>query len=205
MPIRRQSVTVLRLWYRLTTTSEVQALSHPGFRWFTGLALSWSGFNNGALTFTQRRHGKAFGLSHPETFERARAEVLETGLVLIVDKGGKNRPAQYALSAIPLQVAITTPGVATNAENVATAGVAIDEKIATSGVVSCYGRRSKKNDLYRRSRARLNKKAISKSQRATSVESQSATATNSEAGQGGNGGTAHIGVNGEIPPLVSRH
>jgi hypothetical protein len=167
---------VLKLWYRMSLMPEVQALSHAGFRWLCGVSMNWSGLNSGAITFTQRRHGKAYGLSHPETFARARDEVIATRLVEMVYPGDRNQPAQYALTLVPYQVslkaAIATPTVATNLENLATPTVATESKIATPTVATCYAHRSNKNDpLYRIARASEYGKEKSQTDMATVTDS----------------------------------
>lgn len=105
MAIKRQSVTVLRFWYRISTGQEARTLSHPAFRWLYGLCMSWSGHNNGAIEFTRRRHGAQYGLGRQGVFERARRDVLATGLVMRTRPGGRNLPDLYALALVPLQVA----------------------------------------------------------------------------------------------------
>ena len=99
MAIKRQAVKVLRLWYRLSLTPEVQALSHPAFRWLYGVTMAWTGHNNAAIEFTRRRHAAQYGLDHREVFERARRDVLATGLVMRTRIGGRNLPDLYALTA----------------------------------------------------------------------------------------------------------
>jgi hypothetical protein len=202
MPIRRQSVKVLRFWYRLSGLPEVQKLSHPAFRWLFGVVMQWTGYNNGVIEFTQRRHAAQYRLEHPAVFEKASREVLATGLVEIIRAGGRNLPALYALTNVPRQASVATSHVVTSSKILATSPVAMDEKIATSRVANCYVSRSKENGPYKESRARLNRKVISKPQRAVSVESQSVTAANSDAGQGGDMETQTLV---SIPPLASRH
>jgi len=111
MPLHRQSVKVLRFWYRISLMSEVQALSHPAFRWFYGLTMQWNGHNNGVLEFTRRRHAAQYGLTHPEVFEKARRDVLGTGLVMVTYAGGHSVSAQYALVTLPIQAPARTAQV----------------------------------------------------------------------------------------------
>jgi hypothetical protein len=149
MAVRGKPVKVLRLLYRMSLMPEVQNLSHTAFRWLFGLVMTWSGTNNGALTFTQHRHGKELGLSHPETFQRARDEVLATKLISVIDPGGRNKAAQYAIAVIEIQArAIATPNVAMPKKILATPDVAIDAEIATPDVANWYGRRSNEKSLH---------------------------------------------------------
>ena len=90
MPIVRQPVAVLRFMRRLSGLPRVKALPHPAFRWLYGLVMEWTGYNNGVIEFTRRRHGSQHGLGHREVFERARREVLATGLVMRTRVGGRN-------------------------------------------------------------------------------------------------------------------
>jgi hypothetical protein len=183
MAIRGKPVKVLRLWHRMSLMPEVKELSHGAFRWLYALTMSWSGINNGALTFTQQRHGKDYRLAHPEVFERARDEVIATGLVLVVRRGGKNQPAQYALALVPIQVPIATESVVTPAKILTTESVVIDAKTATDSVVSCYGIRSKKTASYKGSRARPNGNAISNVHATSLTESHGDTAAKTDARQ----------------------
>jgi hypothetical protein len=186
MPIRRQSVKVLRNWYRLSLMPELQPLSAHARWWLYGVAMAWSGYNNGVIEFTRRRHAAQYGLSHPEVFERARRDVLDAGLVLMTSNGGSGVPATYALANMPIQATANgTADVPSNPQKDGTADVPSEPKSGTSDVPSRYVSRTIKNGPYKEPRARLNRKAVSKPPRAVSVDTHGATAANPESGQGG--------------------
>jgi len=106
MGIHSKSVKVLRLAYRMTLMPTVRELSPPARLWLEGVTLQWTGYNNGVLEFTQERHGTAWGLGDTRGFNRARSQVLATGLVTQTRKGGRGLPALYCLTAIPIQAPV---------------------------------------------------------------------------------------------------
>lgn len=103
MAVKRQSAKALRLFHSMSLTDHVRALPHPAFRWLYGVTMEWNGHNNGAIVFTESRHGKKYGIAGKAVFATARDRVLATGLVTMVP-GGRNRPAFYALANEVLQV-----------------------------------------------------------------------------------------------------
>jgi len=183
MPLHRQSVKVLRFWYRISLMSEVQALSHPAFRWFYGLTMQWNGHNNGVLEFTRRRHAAQYGLTHPEVFEKARRDVLGTGLVMVTYAGGHSVSAQYALVTLPIQAPARTAQVGTGdvpsqPQKDGTGDVPSDAKTGTGDVPTRYGRRTNKTAPYRRSRARLNRNIETQTVTLVSTDPQCPVAAN---------------------------
>jgi hypothetical protein len=65
--------------------------------------MAWTGFNNGVIEFTRSGHGMRYGLTDRKVFERARRDVLATGLVSMTRKGGRNLAATYMLTNVELQ------------------------------------------------------------------------------------------------------
>jgi hypothetical protein len=176
MPIKRQSVKVLRLWYRMSLMPEVQALSHPARWWLYGVVMAWTGFNNAAIEFTRRRHAAHYGLAHPAVFMRSRRDVLATGLVMRTRIGGRNLPDQYAISIVPLQVAVGgqnlgTPRVPTAQEIVGTPDVPMDAKTGTRRVPNRYTSRTKENANFpRNTLSSLNRKEKCAKPNVTAIE-----------------------------------
>jgi len=206
MPITRPSVKVLRFWYRISTFSEVRALPHPAFRWLYGIVMAWTGYNNGAIEFTRRRHGSLYGLDNPGVFERARKDVLDTGLVMMTQAGGNSVPAKYALVNQPMQVNIRVgiSKVPSKQKKDGIAEIPSDAKSGTSQIPSRYLSDTVKTAPYRRSRSRLNKKLICKPHADVLTEPQVAIAPNPDAGQGGDVQIeAHVGNGGIVLPLAS--
>lgn len=198
MPLTRQSVKVLRFWYRLSGSAEVQQLSHPAFRWLFAVVMQWTGHNNGAIEFTRRRHAAQYALHHPNVFEKARRDVLASGLVMMTHRGGHSMPAQYALTTQPLQVAprggqVGTSPIPTITKIVGTSPIPSDAKTGLSPIPTRYVSDTNKTASHRRSSARLNRKAFSQPQQATVTASQVATEANPDAGQGKNGQTRASG------------
>jgi len=164
VPIKRQSVKVLRFWYRLSMETKVQELSHSAFRWLFGLTMQWTGHNNGAIEFTRRRHGPQYGLDAGGVFEHARDEVLQTGLVLRTPRANRNQPDTYALVTVPLDVRLDrsnigtpeaahsnflgTPTVPPKEEILGTPAVPPKPKSGTPTVPSWYASRTKKTGVH---------------------------------------------------------
>ena len=74
MAIKRQPVKVLRFWYRISLMPEVQALSHPAFRWLYGVVMAWTGHNNGVIVRGLEYHQyRCHGRAHDSREERAHA------------------------------------------------------------------------------------------------------------------------------------
>jgi hypothetical protein len=164
---KKTPAAVLKLWDRMRQTPEVEAMGHTAFRMIEGLTLEWSGHNNGAIEFTQRRHGRLYRLSHPETFDNALREVLASKLVLVTHPGGPHRAAQYALAIVPIQVAprepIATRHVAMDLGLLATADVVMDIEIATPPVADHYdGRSNEKSSYIKNAGARVRASEIGK-------------------------------------------
>jgi hypothetical protein len=176
---KKTPLAVLKRWDAMRQMPEVQALSHTAFRMIEGIAMEWSGQNNGAIEFTQRRHGRNYGLSHPEVFDKALSEVLASRLVFVTQPGGRNRATKYALATVPLQVAPTKPiatrHVAMDLEFIATPGVVIDSGIATPRVADCYTARSNDKSPYIRN-ARAHARASEIGKEKSESESHAMTA-----------------------------
>ena len=187
MSVRRQPVKVLRFWYRLSVRPEVQALSHPAFRWLFALVMQWTGHNNGAIEFTRNRHAAPYRLNFPEVFIKARADVLATGLVMVTRAGGRNLPAQYALVNQPLQVAVTapifgTPPVPTPSKILGTAPVSMASNPGTAPVPNRYCSSTNKSELHIKiARASEYRKEKCTMQNATSTDLRFAKQTVAEA------------------------
>jgi hypothetical protein len=98
-----RDVKVLRLYYRIVTRPEARNLSHTAHRWLSAILFEWTGENNGVIEFARGKHGAPNGLGDRKVFERARDEVLKTGLVAITREGGRNLPTLYAITLIPYQ------------------------------------------------------------------------------------------------------
>jgi hypothetical protein len=207
MPLRRQSVKVLRNWYRISLMPEIKSLSAQARWWLYGVAMAWTGYNNGVIEFTRRRHGAQYGLSHPEVFERARRDVLDTGLVLVTSAGGSGVPATYALANMPIQATanVGTSGVPSMREKDGTSHVPSEAKSGTSGVPSRYVSRTIKNGRYKESRARLNTNSFSKTKRVRATTAQCSTEANPEAGQGESVGALAPPGNGINPTVGKPH
>lgn len=143
---------VLKRWDAMRQTPEVQAMGHTAFRMVEGITMEWTGHNNGAIEFTQLRHGRLYGLSHGEVFAKALREVLASRLVFVTQQGGRNRAAQYALATVPLQVSpakpIGTRHVAMNLGLLAPPDVVMNAEIASSPAADCYTARSSERSTY---------------------------------------------------------
>lgn len=98
MPLKSQSVTVMRFWHRMSGLPEVEELSHAARWWLYGVTFQWTGFNNGIIEFARLKHGKRYGLDDSRVFARARQDVLDTGLVEVTRHGGPNLPTLYFLT-----------------------------------------------------------------------------------------------------------
>jgi hypothetical protein len=96
---------VLRFWDRISGLQEVMALAPTARWWLYGVTMSWTGHNNGVIEFTRRKHAAPYGLTDRKVFERARRDVLATGLVQMTRQGGRNLPALYFLTRIVVQAA----------------------------------------------------------------------------------------------------
>jgi hypothetical protein len=181
---------VLRNCYRLMMMPEVQKLSHPARWWLYGLAMAWTGHNNGVIEFTRRRHAAQYGLSHPEVFEKARRDVLASGLVTMTYQGGHSVPAQYALASLPLQAPprtsqVGTPPVPSNAEIVGTSPVPSDAKTGTSPVPTRYVSRTNKSASHIKiARASEYRKLISNPTAVSLTEHSAHSPANEEGPQG---------------------
>jgi hypothetical protein len=103
MPIIQKSATVLRFGHRMLLQPEAVALPHPARLWLYGVAMEWTGFNNGVIEFCRHRHGQKYALDDRKMFQRARRLVLDTGLVEITRDGGENLPALYLLTRTKVQ------------------------------------------------------------------------------------------------------
>jgi hypothetical protein len=212
MPIRRQAVKVLRFWYRISTSAEARALSHPAFRWLYGITMAWTGYNNGAIEFTRRRHGPLYGLRNPGVFDRASKEVIGSGLVMVAAVGGNSVPAKYTIVNAPVQVSSHaldngTSEIPSRVQINGTSKVPSRAKSGTSEIPSRYLRGTVKTTNIRRSRARLNRKRLSQPQRAPLTAQQSVTATNSDSCHANEheAKVAGADVTVQIPPSASRH
>jgi hypothetical protein len=208
MPIRRIPIVVLRFWHRLATCDEVRALAHPAFRWLYGLTMQWTGHNNGVIEFTRRRHAALYGLDHREVFERARRDVIGTGLVMLTRSGGPHLPAQYALATLPIQATdkpptIGAPHVPMSAENDGAPYVPYDANLGASHAPTWDVSRPIKNDPHIKI-ARASEYGKEKSQTAPSTVTDSSVHTSS---QKGDATEANGQPNGEAtgkPPSVPR-
>jgi len=201
-------VKVLRFLYRMMTRPEVQRLPHPAFHWLFGLILQWTGYNNAVLEFARKKHGTVYGLGDRKVFERARDDVLKTKLVEVTREGGRNLPTLYALTLIPRQAAPSVLGgrqPPTTEKILGGRQPPMEQKTGGRQPPNWGSATPKENGSHRRTRARLNRKVISSTPRAGSVESHGDAAANSDAGQGADLEThAHIGINGTATPLASR-
>jgi hypothetical protein len=192
----RTLLKVLKCWDALRRTPEAQAMSPRAFRLLTGIAMEWDGHNNAAIIFTRGEHGTAVGLGHPETFDGALAEVLESKLIVRTRKGGPNRPAKYAIAIEPFQmdpekaprrrrakkrISISTDSVPI----VSTDSVPIDPQTGTNSVPSRYEIRTNNfspHNKNARARARASEIKITETEKCTQVEIEA----NPDAGQGEN-------------------
>jgi hypothetical protein len=205
MPVKRQSVKVLRFWYRMSLLPEVRALSHAARWWLYGVILEWTGFNNGVIEFTRQRHGAMYGLGDSRVFARARRDVLKTGLVEITRDGGSNLPALYFLTRTIRQASppgawvTTSPNGARNAW-VTTTPNGEENRVTTSPKLGDHVTQENRPVL-KNARASECRNAISNSHDPLSTESHSHTLATSEACQGGDA----PGNGASIPPLASRH
>ena len=157
---KKTPAVVLKRWDAMRQTPEVQAMGHTAFRLVEGITMEWTGHNNGAIEFTQVRHGEPCGLSHNSVFAKALREVLASRLVFVTQRGGRGRAAQYALATVPLQVAPTKPiatrHVAMDLESLATRDVVIAPGIATPRAADCHTARGNENMTYiRNARVRV--------------------------------------------------
>jgi hypothetical protein len=189
MPVKRQPVKVLRFWYRLSKLPEVQALTHPARWWLYGVTMEWTGYNNAAIEFTRRRHAAQYGLDHREVFERARRDVLATGLVMRTRIGGRNLPDLYALTNVPVQVAVDRQNLGTShaptpLEILGAPDAPMDEKTGAPHAPNRDVSRPKKNGLHiMNARASEYRKEKTNSQTATPTTPAVATSATEDAGR----------------------
>ena len=86
---------------------DVNALSHATFRALMVLVRQYNGRNNGDLCATEKEMS-AFGITSPDTINRAIKELLKRGLIVKTRHGGysgkdgKRKPALYALTWLPV-------------------------------------------------------------------------------------------------------
>ncbi len=86
---------------------DVNALSHATFRVLMVLVRQYNGRNNGDLCATEKEMS-AFGITSPDTINRAIKELLKRGLIVKTRHGGysgkdgKRKPALYALTWLPV-------------------------------------------------------------------------------------------------------
>ncbi len=86
---------------------DVRALSHAIFRVLMALVSQYRGHNNGDLCATLKVMTD-FGITSPDTIDRAIKELLMRGLIVQTQIGGysgrdgKRKPALYALSWLPI-------------------------------------------------------------------------------------------------------
>jgi hypothetical protein len=203
MAVRSTPIKALRLFNRLARMPEVQKLSHPAFRWLYGVVTAWTGHNNGSIEFTRRRHAALLALDHPAVFDKARADVLASGLVMRTRIGGRNLADHYAIVLEPMQVNILgTCRVPTTQKNLGTPDVPTASKTGTSRVPNRYAPRTKENDPYRRSRARLNRTEILNGRATVLTESHVDALPTPDARQGRKLETQHKPLS-TAPPLAS--
>ena len=98
---RGKTYSFLRLPHYVTDSPEFGALSAKATKLLVELARQFKGNNNGDLSIPWSRLQKR-GWKHPQTIQKARDELVETGFVLITRHGGRHVCSLYGITWEPI-------------------------------------------------------------------------------------------------------